>query len=69
VPRSFGSYDQLLVCDDVDVLCIPLPIALHPQWTITARQAGKHMLYEKRFVTIAANAAACFDVGGCASGA
>jgi D-xylose 1-dehydrogenase (NADP+, D-xylono-1,5-lactone-forming) len=66
VPRSFGSYDELLACDQVDAVYVPLPIALHTEWTIKARRAGKHVLCEKPFATTAAAAAACFDAADAA---
>ena len=61
IPRSFGSYAELLADDGIDAVYIPLPISLHSEWTIRALQAGKHVLSEKPFAITAADAAACFD--------
>ena len=47
VPLSFGSYDELLDCDAVDAVYIPLPTGVRKPWAIRAAEAGKHVLVEK----------------------
>ncbi|MBL7255324.1 Gfo/Idh/MocA family protein [Paractinoplanes lichenicola] len=61
VPRSHGSYEELLADDEVDSVYVPLPVALHTEWTLRALRAGKHVLCEKPFAMTAADATACFD--------
>ncbi len=47
VPRSYGSYNQLLNDPAIDAVYIPLPQSLHAEYVIKAAQAGKHVIVEK----------------------
>ena len=47
IPVSYGSYEQLLEDDSIDIVYIPLPNHLHVRWIKQAVAAGKHVLCEK----------------------
>lgn len=56
VPRSYGSYEQLLDDPDIDAVYVPLPNTLHTRWAARAAEAGKHVFCEKPLSTTAAEA-------------
>jgi D-xylose 1-dehydrogenase (NADP+, D-xylono-1,5-lactone-forming) len=47
IPRSHGSYEELLGDDGVDAVYISTPNGLHAPWARAALEAGRHVLCEK----------------------
>ncbi len=47
VSRTFGSYEELFACKEVDVVYIATPHTAHCNWSIMAMEAGKGVLCEK----------------------
>jgi predicted dehydrogenase len=57
IERAYGGYDDLLADDDLDLIYVALPAALHAKWAIRALRAGRNVLVEKPFASTAAGAA------------
>jgi predicted dehydrogenase len=49
IPEAFGSYEDMLNSNKIDVVYISLPNHLHAEWSVKALRAGKHVLCEKPF--------------------
>ena len=47
IPTFFGSYEDMLQDDSIDIIYIPLPNHLHVQYIELAVKHGKHVLCEK----------------------
>jgi predicted dehydrogenase len=67
IPRSFGSYEELLDDPEIEAVYIPLPNHMHLEWAVASARAGKHVLCEKPLAMTAAEAeeivSVCADSG------
>jgi UDP-N-acetyl-2-amino-2-deoxyglucuronate dehydrogenase len=45
--RAYGSYEEMLRRDDIDIVTVATPSGLHLEPTVAAAAAGKHVLCEK----------------------
>ncbi len=63
IPKSYGSYEDLLADPNVDAIYNPLPNHLHVPWSIRALQAGKHVLCEKPIGLSSSEARQLLDEG------
>jgi predicted dehydrogenase len=56
IPVVHGSYTEVVEDPEIDAVYIPLPNALHAEWTLAAIAAGKHVLCEKPMTSNAGEA-------------
>jgi predicted dehydrogenase len=61
IEKAYGSYEELLADQEIDVVYNPLPNHLHVPWSIKALEAGKHVLCEKPIGLSAADAQLLLD--------
>jgi predicted dehydrogenase len=57
IPLALGSYAELVVRDDIDLVYCALPPSAHLEWCSAALENGKHVLVEKPFANNAQDAA------------
>ena len=62
IPNAYGSYEELLADNDVEVVYNALPNHLHVPWTVSAADSGKHVLCEKPIALNAEEAKTLIDV-------
>jgi len=47
IPKTYGSYEELIDDPEIEAIYNPLPNHLHVEWSIRAASRGKHVLCEK----------------------
>lgn len=47
IPKAYGSYNDLILDPEINVVYIPLPNDIHKEWTLKAVKNKKHVLCEK----------------------
>ncbi len=62
ISKSFGSYEQLAHQQDIDVVYVATPPALHKDHAALCLQAGKAVLCEKPFTVNASEARELIDI-------
>ena len=49
IPRSYGSYEELLADPEIEAIYNPLPNHLHVPWSIRAAEAGSMFCAKSRW--------------------
>lgn len=62
ITRVVADYAALIADPGIDAVYVPLPNALHAEWTAAAARAGKHVLCEKPLASNAMEAKAAVEV-------
>ncbi len=62
IPKTYGSYQEMLADPEIDAVYNPLPNNLHSSLSVEALQAGKHVLCEKPFAMNVAEATQILEV-------
>jgi glucose-fructose oxidoreductase len=52
---SYESFDRIAANRDIDIVYVVTPPALHPEFTVRASRAGKHVICEKPMATSVAD--------------
>jgi dTDP-3,4-didehydro-2,6-dideoxy-alpha-D-glucose 3-reductase len=60
--KIFEGYQTMIKSDEIDVVYLPLPPALHFKWTKMALKAGKNAFVEKPFSTCLADTQALLKI-------
>jgi predicted dehydrogenase len=59
--RAYGSYEELLDDADIQVVYLPLPTSVRPEWVVKAAAKKKHILCEKPIAGNAEDSKKVFD--------
>lgn len=60
--KAYGSYEEMLACDHVDIVYVATPHGLHYEHMKMALKAGKHILCEKAFTLNKQQAEVIFEM-------
>lgn len=63
VPRAYGTYEEVIDDDGVDLVYVATHHPFHRMWAVTAADAGKHVLCEKPIGLSADEARRMADAG------